>query len=449
MADARWTTVIGRRPGHVVPWRCRACGAYAPAAARFCGNCGAALARTQFAGHGEEHIRAAPQGARFASSARPTRAKPAQNAGPASARGSANTPRPRELPWSDEDFACLTDKAKSEWLQDPYEPAEPGDSPHVNDFHDADPPEFADRQVEVESDHSISVDDPAQREESIHADRPLFASRHASTEGLRVERRDRPPQREGQRRWSFAVLAVVVPLAAAIGIAAGNYDWSPGLDSAAPRPAEIGNRGTGNDDAASERDRPAKEDPDSLGGSSTGQRDEAATAPSGENRSVSIAPVSIPRPPGASASNGQSAGSSTRTSALRDRPTIRDPPIASARPGPQSGRALETPSAGPPEPSRGAGAPAKPGPAELSEARACANVSSSKVSASGEFVVWVQWALSQLGYQPGKADGMVGPGTRAAICAFQNNTGMAATGEIDDRLVERLRMAVGRASMTR
>jgi peptidoglycan hydrolase-like protein with peptidoglycan-binding domain len=71
------------------------------------------------------------------------------------------------------------------------------------------------------------------------------------------------------------------------------------------------------------------------------------------------------------------------------------------------------------------------------------------VSASGEFVVWVQWALSQLGYQPGKADGMVGPGTRAAICAFQNNTGMAATGEIDDRLVERLRMAVGRASMTR
>lgn len=443
--------MIGRRPGHVVPWRCPSCGAYAPAAARFCGNCGAALTRHQFADHSGEHIQAPEQNAGSAPSVGPTRTtKQHQGAGAPETPGSASARRPRELPWSDEDFACLTDKAKSDWSSHPYEPVHVNNSVHVgSSVH-------PDRSVEsndlVHSDTSERPDDLVPPKDSIHADRPLFSTgaSDAATPGLRVERMDRPPHREGQRRWSFAVLVVVVPVAAAIGIAAGNVDWSSNwARPKLPAAGEFG--GSGGEAQADERDRSASGPVSTLDESDAGQGDTAAAPQYGRDRSVRTSPLSPPRASGTSATNGQSggSGSSPRTTALRDRPAGREPPPVPARPPQQVERTVNVPSAAPVDASRGGSAGAKPGPAELSEARACATAGSSKVSASGEFVVWIQWALSQLGYQPGPADGKVGAGTRAAICAFQSSTGMAATGEIDDRLVERLRMAVGRASMSR
>jgi len=50
----------------------------------------------------------------------------------------------------------------------------------------------------------------------------------------------------------------------------------------------------------------------------------------------------------------------------------------------------------------------------------------------------VQDALAQEGYYNGPIDGIVGPGTRAAISNYQADSGLIITGMIDDSLVRSL-----------
>lgn len=62
-----------------------------------------------------------------------------------------------------------------------------------------------------------------------------------------------------------------------------------------------------------------------------------------------------------------------------------------------------------------------------------------QVSASAETVVrTVQERLTERGYDPGPLDGMMGRGTRAAIGMFQEDEGLAVTGEIDAPTLARL-----------
>ncbi len=55
-----------------------------------------------------------------------------------------------------------------------------------------------------------------------------------------------------------------------------------------------------------------------------------------------------------------------------------------------------------------------------------------------------QTALRQLGFDPGGADGVVGPRTRAATRAFQQANGMNASGSLSGETLERLRLAAPR-----
>lgn len=55
-----------------------------------------------------------------------------------------------------------------------------------------------------------------------------------------------------------------------------------------------------------------------------------------------------------------------------------------------------------------------------------------------ETVRAVQRALRRLGYEPGPADGVEGPKTRAAVRAFQQQRGLAVDGRIDPALLDRL-----------
>ncbi|MEX0815303.1 MAG: peptidoglycan-binding protein, partial [Dongiaceae bacterium] len=57
-------------------------------------------------------------------------------------------------------------------------------------------------------------------------------------------------------------------------------------------------------------------------------------------------------------------------------------------------------------------------------------------------VVEVQQSLAALGYDPGPADGRLGPKTRAAIRAFQADDGLPVDGEVSNRLTLRLRAAL-------
>jgi hypothetical protein len=54
--------------------------------------------------------------------------------------------------------------------------------------------------------------------------------------------------------------------------------------------------------------------------------------------------------------------------------------------------------------------------------------------------VQVQSALSQQGYYRGPIDGIVGPGTRSAIAAYQQDNNLAVTGTITDGLLNDLGM---------
>ncbi len=59
--------------------------------------------------------------------------------------------------------------------------------------------------------------------------------------------------------------------------------------------------------------------------------------------------------------------------------------------------------------------------------------------ATDETVRAVQQKLNELGYSAGPADGLIGRGTRAAIIAFQQDRGLAATGVADQALLLQLR----------
>lgn len=50
----------------------------------------------------------------------------------------------------------------------------------------------------------------------------------------------------------------------------------------------------------------------------------------------------------------------------------------------------------------------------------------------------VQEALIARGYNPGRPDGVMGPKTRAALKAFQQDCGLLATGELNEATCQRL-----------
>ncbi len=51
----------------------------------------------------------------------------------------------------------------------------------------------------------------------------------------------------------------------------------------------------------------------------------------------------------------------------------------------------------------------------------------------------LQARLTDLGYDPGPADGQLGPKTRAAIRAYQKDTGLKADGQVTASLLERIK----------
>jgi peptidoglycan hydrolase-like protein with peptidoglycan-binding domain len=66
--------------------------------------------------------------------------------------------------------------------------------------------------------------------------------------------------------------------------------------------------------------------------------------------------------------------------------------------------------------------------------------------AADETVRAVQQKLNELGYNAGPTDGLMGRGTRAAIIAFQQDRGLAATGVADQALLLQLEQAPTRSS---
>jgi peptidoglycan hydrolase-like protein with peptidoglycan-binding domain len=55
-----------------------------------------------------------------------------------------------------------------------------------------------------------------------------------------------------------------------------------------------------------------------------------------------------------------------------------------------------------------------------------------------EGVSGIQSRLRNLGYSPGKVDGIYGPRTAAAIAAFQHDNKLEVDGKISDALVSKL-----------
>ena len=66
------------------------------------------------------------------------------------------------------------------------------------------------------------------------------------------------------------------------------------------------------------------------------------------------------------------------------------------------------------------------------------------VKNSQELVAALQTALSKLGYDTGRADGLIGPLTRKRIRAFERDHKLEVTGRISGRLVDRIAKARGR-----
>ena len=56
-------------------------------------------------------------------------------------------------------------------------------------------------------------------------------------------------------------------------------------------------------------------------------------------------------------------------------------------------------------------------------------------------VARAQTILAELGYDIGQADGNSGPQTQAAIILYQRENGLAQTGEVSPRLLERLEVS--------
>jgi peptidoglycan hydrolase-like protein with peptidoglycan-binding domain len=57
---------------------------------------------------------------------------------------------------------------------------------------------------------------------------------------------------------------------------------------------------------------------------------------------------------------------------------------------------------------------------------------------SSENIKQVQEALKSKGHDPGPADGVMGPKTQQALRAFQKESGMQATGRLDDKTASAL-----------
>ncbi len=82
---------------------------------------------------------------------------------------------------------------------------------------------------------------------------------------------------------------------------------------------------------------------------------------------------------------------------------------------------------------------AKPDPAKPDAARG------DPAKPATEVIGAVQHMLSELGYDPGRIDGMLGDKTRQAIRKFQSDTGLPQTGLASDELMEILTAKVGPA----
>ena len=65
-------------------------------------------------------------------------------------------------------------------------------------------------------------------------------------------------------------------------------------------------------------------------------------------------------------------------------------------------------------------------------------------TAAGQRIAHVQRDLAALGYDPGPADGILGPQTRAAIRAFQAREELPVTGVVSEELAAALQSATGR-----
>ncbi|MGA3171552.1 MAG: peptidoglycan-binding protein [Chthoniobacteraceae bacterium] len=63
---------------------------------------------------------------------------------------------------------------------------------------------------------------------------------------------------------------------------------------------------------------------------------------------------------------------------------------------------------------------------------------SNNVTSNAPTSVQVQQELSRLGYYRGQIDGIIGPGTRAAIAAYQRDNGLHVTGTINSKLLDSL-----------
>jgi hypothetical protein len=68
-------------------------------------------------------------------------------------------------------------------------------------------------------------------------------------------------------------------------------------------------------------------------------------------------------------------------------------------------------------------------------------IAESKKKKLQEDIMEAQRLLSELGYNPGAADGIAGPKTTEAVKAFQRDHGLAEDGEVTDGLLEQLRRA--------
>lgn len=91
-----------------------------------------------------------------------------------------------------------------------------------------------------------------------------------------------------------------------------------------------------------------------------------------------------------------------------------------------------TPPAAPPAP------PVARAPAQAA-APAAAGPTAARAPGFDPAVAHVQVELARRGYDVGPPDGLLGPETRAAIAAFQRDTGLTPDGAIDAALLERLR----------
>ena len=70
------------------------------------------------------------------------------------------------------------------------------------------------------------------------------------------------------------------------------------------------------------------------------------------------------------------------------------------------------------------------------------NSSSPRVAESDPRVAQAQGLLRELGYQPGPADGLMGPRTRDAIRDFQSKAGLQVSGSVDKKLLDTLKAYV-------